>query len=113
MVLKFIGFVVLCAVFLVFIGFNLENKCDISFGFAMLSDVPVFLTAFVSFAAGLLAAVPVAISIQLRKNRKQKEETRPAKRGRKKRGKDAETSPEGAAKNEESGGKDDGAYGID
>ncbi|MDR2052033.1 MAG: hypothetical protein LBP80_01340 [Treponema sp.] len=93
MFLKFIGFVALCAVFLVFIGFNLENKCDISFGFTKLSDVPVFFTAFASFVLGLLASVPIAVSIRLRKNRKQNREK--------------------AEVEEKTPYKNDGTYGVD
>ncbi|MDR0452754.1 MAG: hypothetical protein LBH15_06895 [Treponema sp.] len=119
MVLKFIGFIALCAVFLVFIGFNLENKCDISFGFARLPDVPVFFTAFVSFVLGLLASVPIAISIRIRKNRKRNGESRPAKKEGKNRAKGRGDSREDALRGRsepeenESPYKDDGTYGID
>jgi hypothetical protein len=105
---KFIGFVALCAVFLVFIGFNLENRCDISFGFTRLSGVPVFFTAFASFVLGLLASVPIAISIRLRKNRKQGAGDRAPKRA----GKSPGSSRDGAEP-EEASYKDDGTYGID
>jgi uncharacterized integral membrane protein len=117
MFLKFIGFVALCAVFLVFIGFNLENKCDISFGFTKLPDVPVFLTAFASFVLGLLASVPIAVSIRLRKSRKQGAESRAAKRAAKNRGRGGGSFQEDAlrdkAETEETPYKDDGTYGID
>ena len=121
MFLKFIGFVVLCAVFLVFIGFNLENRCDISFGFTKLSDVPVFLTAFASFVLGLLASVPIAVSIRLRKSRKQGmrgEESRAAKRAAKNRGSGGGGFQENALRDkaemeEKAPYKDDGTYGID
>lgn len=46
-------------VLLVFIGFNLENKSDISFGFTVIHDIPVFLTILASFSAGLLSAIPL------------------------------------------------------
>ncbi|MDR1128296.1 MAG: hypothetical protein LBL20_03205 [Treponema sp.] len=119
MVLKFIAFVVLCAVFLIFIGFNLENRCDISFGFTKLSDVPVFLTAFASFVLGLLASVPIAISIRIKKNRKRNEESRAGKKAGKSRGKGRADSQEdalqekAALEEKESPYKDDGTYGID
>jgi hypothetical protein len=116
MFLKFIGFVVLCAVLLVFTGFNLENKCDISFGFTKLSGVPVFFTAFASFVLGLLASVPIAVSIRLRKNRKQGAESRAAKRAAKNRGKGGEGFQEDALRKKadsETPYKDDGTYGID
>jgi uncharacterized integral membrane protein len=121
MFLKFVGFVALCAVFLVFIGFNLENKCDISFGFTKLSDVPVFFTAFASFVLGLLASVPIAISIRLKKNRKQSIQA--AKRAEKNRAKAGGSSreealwekaePEEKSSYKDASYKDDGTYGID
>jgi uncharacterized integral membrane protein len=58
---RLIAFILIFALFLAFIVFNLENKCDISFGFKTLSEVPVFLTAFTSFALGLLSAVPFVV----------------------------------------------------
>ena len=122
MFLKFIGFVALCAVFLVFIGFNLENKCDISFGFTKLSGVPVFFTAFASFVLGLLASVPIAISIRLKKNRKRGirgEESRVAKNRGKGGGSSREEAlrekaePEEKSSYKDASYKDDGTYGID
>ena len=56
---KLISFILIFAIFLLFIMFNLENKCDINFGFKTLSDVPVFLTVFFSFAAGFAATLPM------------------------------------------------------
>ncbi|MDR1412049.1 MAG: ABC transporter permease [Spirochaetaceae bacterium] len=119
MVIKFIAFVVLCAVFLVFIGFNLENKCDISFGFARLPDVPVFFTAFTSFVLGLLASVPIAISIRIKKSRKRNAEARSVKKAGKNRAggrgdSQEDTLRENAGPEEkESPYKDDGTYGVD
>jgi len=52
------------ALFLAFITFNLENKCDISFGFFRITDVPVFLTVFASFALGLVCALPLVWHIK-------------------------------------------------
>ncbi|MDR2784339.1 MAG: hypothetical protein LBB83_00320 [Treponema sp.] len=117
MFLKFIGFVALCAVFLAFIGFNLENKCDISFGFTRLSEVPVFFTAFASFVLGLLASVPIAISIRLKKNRKQGQESRAAKQVKKQdKGGGSfqeDVLREKAGPGEKTPYEDDGTYGID
>jgi len=56
--------IVVFAVLLVFITLNLDNKCDVSFGFASLPEVPVFLTVLVPFAAGLFCAFPLAISMR-------------------------------------------------
>lgn len=40
-----------------FVGFNLDNACDISFGFAVLPAVPVFLTILASFASGMAVSL--------------------------------------------------------
>ena len=77
---RLIVFIVIFALFLVFITFNLENKCDISFGFASLRDVPVFITIFSSFILGFLCTIPLIAMIVNRvknppvKKRKQNEE---------------------------------------
>lgn len=68
---RLVVFIVVFAVFLVFITFNLENKCDISFGFTKIKDVPVFLTIFVSFIAGLFCALPLVMLIKHKKHKKE------------------------------------------
>jgi uncharacterized membrane protein YciS (DUF1049 family) len=66
---RLIFFIVILAIFLAFIAFNLENKCDISFGFTKIEDVHVFLTIFVSFALGLLCTLPFVVrALMLRKD---------------------------------------------
>ena len=64
---RLIIFIIIFAVFLVFITFNLENKCDISFGIVSIKEVPVFVTVFTSFAMGLLCALPLVIHIKKKK----------------------------------------------
>jgi uncharacterized integral membrane protein len=64
---RLIGFILIFALFVVFIAFNLNNKCDISFGFTKIEQAPVYLTAFSSFALGLILAVPFVISLRLKK----------------------------------------------
>ena len=65
---RLIVFIAIFAVFLVFISFNLENKCDIGFGFAKLKEVPVFITIFSSFVLGLFCAIPLVIHIKKRRD---------------------------------------------
>ena len=67
---RLVQFVVVFMVFLVFIIFNLENKCDISFGFTNISEVPVFITAFFSFIAGMLCTIPFILGLKFRKKNK-------------------------------------------
>ena len=64
---RLIAFILVFALFLAFIGFNLENKCDVSFGIKIFSEVPVFLTAFFSFVLGMVFAVPFLLG-RMRKN---------------------------------------------
>ena len=64
---RLIQFIVLFAIFLLFIIFNLGNKCDISFGFAVIKEVPVFLTIFSSFMLGILCTFPIIFGLKSRK----------------------------------------------
>ena len=64
---RLIIFVAIFTVFMVFVMFNLENRCDISFGFAKISDVPVFITIFTSFILGLSCAIPLVLHFKKRK----------------------------------------------
>ena len=64
---RLIQFIIFFAIFVLFIIFNLENKCNISFGFKTFPDAPVYLTAFLSFIAGMLCAVPFTLGLKSRK----------------------------------------------
>jgi len=66
---RLIQFIVIFAIFLVFTGFNLANKCNISFGFKELTDVPVYLTAFTTFILGMLCALPFIIKVRSKKKK--------------------------------------------
>ena len=69
---RLIQFIVVFAVFLLFIMFNLgeDNKCDINFGFTVIRDAPVFLTAFFSFIVGMLCAFPFILAFKPKKKDK-------------------------------------------
>ncbi|GHU61093.1 hypothetical protein FACS189445_2720 [Spirochaetia bacterium] len=60
---RLIGLAIVFVVFLTFIGFNLNNRCDISFVFWEIKELPVFLPIFTSFVLGLLCSIPFAVSI--------------------------------------------------
>jgi uncharacterized integral membrane protein len=70
---RLVGFIILFSVFLIFILSNLGNKCDISFINPewTLKDVPVFLTVFSSFILGMLSAIPIIISMHLKRKKVQ------------------------------------------
>jgi len=67
---RLIVFILIFGIFLAFVTFNLENRCDIGFGFTVLEDIPVFLTVFISFSLGLICAFPLVMYIK--RSRKEK-----------------------------------------
>ena len=73
---RLIVFIVIFAVFLAFIVLNLDNKCDISFGFKTFNEVPVFLSALCSFVLGMLVTVPLLLT-RGKKREKQEKPERP------------------------------------
>jgi uncharacterized integral membrane protein len=64
---RLIGLIIILAVLLAFIGFNLDNRCAISFGFTKIFNVPVYITSFASFVLGMLVSVPFLISFAMKK----------------------------------------------
>ena len=64
---RLIAFFLVFAVFLVFIVLNLDNKCNVNFGFQLFNDVPVYITVFVSIFTGMVFAIPFFASAKKRK----------------------------------------------
>ncbi|MCL2179942.1 MAG: hypothetical protein FWB83_02345 [Treponema sp.] len=69
--------IIIFALFLVFITLNLENSCNISFGFTAIENVPVFITIFVSFAMGLICVLPLVLYIRIKRKEKKVKEIDP------------------------------------
>lgn len=69
---KLILLVALAVLLALFIGFNLDNKCEISFVFGRVQAVPVYLTILISFVAGLAAALPFSFRRRAAKAGKKK-----------------------------------------
>jgi uncharacterized integral membrane protein len=67
---RLLGFILLFAIFLAFIGFNLENNCNISFGFIHFSQVPVYLTVLASFVFGMFCTIPFLVPLLLKRHQK-------------------------------------------
>jgi len=65
---RLIQIIIIFAIILLFIVFNLDYKCTIWI-FKTITDVPVFLIAFFSFVLGMLVTIPFFISHQMRKKR--------------------------------------------
>jgi uncharacterized integral membrane protein len=80
---RLIGFIIIFGIFLVFIAFNLGNKCDINFGFRVFTEVPVFLTAFSSFILGMFCAMPFLAGVRAKKKEKAARDGAPPAAGRK------------------------------
>ncbi len=65
---RLIIFIIVFAVFICFISFNLENQCNISFGFKTFQAVPIFLTVFISFVLGMLCSLPFITHLRKKHN---------------------------------------------
>jgi len=61
--ISFIFFILVFAIFLCFIIFNLGNTCDVSLGFKTFHDIPVFVTALFSYALGMLFVLPLIFTV--------------------------------------------------
>jgi uncharacterized integral membrane protein len=77
---RLVGFILGSLVFLAFIVFNLDNRCDVSVGFYTFSQVPVFLTALFTLVLGMILAIPLVISLRSRLRRSDREESGPKAR---------------------------------
>jgi uncharacterized integral membrane protein len=58
---RLVTFVVILGVVVIFSAFNTTNTSDISFGFFVAKDVPIFLSLFFAFAVGVIIMVPFLI----------------------------------------------------
>ncbi len=109
----FLAFVVLLALFL---GFNLDNRCDVSVVFRTFRDVPVVVTILFAFAAGVVSVVPLLVSSRRRKGRRDSErERRAAEKAAGKRSAASRDKASSARKGSRRGrdSADAGEYGID
>lgn len=57
-----------------FIGFNLENRCDVSVVFRTFRDVPVIGCLLFSFAAGAVSVVPFIFGAARQKKKKARDD---------------------------------------
>jgi len=76
---RIIVFIFIFAIFICFIFLNLDNKCNVSFGFVTLTDIPIFLSALCSFTLGMLVTLPMLLGRAMRK-RKKTELPKPSKK---------------------------------
>jgi len=71
---RLIVFIVIFAIFLVFITFNLDNRCDLNLVFKTFHAVPVFITIFTSFFLGLVCSLPFILFKKRKKVEKPKKD---------------------------------------
>lgn len=81
---RLIGTIILLLVVTIFAGANLDNRCDINFIFTKVQQVPVFLTAIVSFLIGAIIMIPFTFKRKCVKDNKSEKsqnsaETKPQK----------------------------------
>ena len=74
---RIIVFIFIFAIFICFIVLNLDKRCDISFGFTTLYDVPIFLSVLTSFTFGMLVTLPMLLLGRIKNQKKEKKEKLP------------------------------------
>lgn len=67
---KLIAFILLLVLMMFFIGYNLENRADISVILYTFEDVPVFFSMFGAFLLGVMVALPFALGNPFKRNTK-------------------------------------------
>ena len=75
MVIRLIGTIIIIVIMAFFVGFNLDNKCNVNPLFKTFENVPVFITIMISFAAGIIFTLPVALSFRHKKAKKEVKRT--------------------------------------
>ena len=58
---KLLFFIIVLALVVTFVGLNVGNTSDISFGFHSFSDVPIFISLFAAFLLGVLVTLPATL----------------------------------------------------
>ena len=66
---KLVFFLLALILAALFIGFNLDNRCDVSLIFHVFRDVPVFVSLLFAYVAGALGVLPFLFGF-LRSRRK-------------------------------------------
>lgn len=73
MVIRLIGTIIIIVIMAFFVGFNLDNKCNVNLLFKTFENVPVFITIMISFATGIIFTLPVALSFRHKKAKKEEQ----------------------------------------
>lgn len=84
MIIKLLGTILSLVVLAFFIGFNLDNKCNVNVLFYTFQNVPVFITIIISFVVGVLFTMPFAFSYKAEKKKQLKAKNVTSKETKKK-----------------------------
>ncbi len=79
-----IGFLVVLVLVAFFASLNMNHRADISLGFYIFKDVPIFLSLLIAFLAGAVLIIPFTIGASLRKKNKLKEKAQKKEKKEKK-----------------------------
>lgn len=72
MIVRLLGTILSLVVLAFFVGFNLDNKCNVNVLVHTFQNVPVFITIIISFVVGVLFTMPFAFSYKSQKKKKAK-----------------------------------------
>lgn len=73
MVGKLIVLIATLVIFVFYVGFNLDNRCDIWLFVKTYKNVPVFMNSLISFAFGILCSLPLVFVGRINRRRRQEE----------------------------------------
>ena len=108
MIVRLLGTILSLVVLAFFVGFNLDNKCNVNVLVHTFQNVPVFITIIISFVVGVLFTMPFAFSYKSQKKKEAKNnqvqvaDAKGKKLFHKKDAKTSEKKSETETKNEES-----------
>ena len=58
---KLIAFLTILILVTFFVGFNLDNRCDVSLVFNTFRNVPIFVSLLIAYACGAITLIPFFI----------------------------------------------------
>ncbi len=58
---KLVGFLSVLVIITIFIGFNLDNRCDVCVIFYTWKNVPIFVSLLLAYVVGALSMLPFLI----------------------------------------------------
>ncbi len=65
-------FFIFLGLVIAFVGINIDNRADISFGFYTFTEVPVYISLSIAFFSGVIVMVPFTFGFLRRKKDKNK-----------------------------------------